>query len=141
MKNIRFSRIRFVGYLLLLWVAGCNGGGGDGAAAPLILEIGEAGVDCDTCQQIGQPPPFIVLGELDTGTDVDCYCFDGKADTTYLIGITGNNRRVTAERPGEEEPKTGTTGLLEYDPPSDGKVCVCISGGTRGGYVLTVIPT
>jgi hypothetical protein len=110
------------------------------ATTPLIQEDGDAAGDCKSCQRINRPPPFIIQGEIRPETDVDCYCFEGKADRLYLIGVTGNNRRLTAQGPGDDGPRPGVDGLLEYTPRADGTICVCVSGGGLGAYLLTITP-
>lgn len=114
--------------------------GGFAKDSILIPEAGDAGSDCEHCQKITKKPPFIIQGEFQREGDVDCYCFEGKASSTYLLGVTGSNRTITAKGPGETKPKTGTDGLLVYSPLKDGSICVCVSGGKPGAYLLTVTP-
>jgi hypothetical protein len=101
-------------------------------------EAGDAGADCAHCQKITTPPPIIIRGEFKGEADVDCYCFDAKAEQTFTIGVTGSNRTITAEGDKELGTKTGVDGIVEYTLSADGKICVCVKGGKPGAYMITI---
>ena len=117
-----------------------NGGGhpgGQGRGPAVVPEAGDAGGTCAQAQALrGQP--VIVQGEIRRANDVDCYTFPATAGTTYTIGVTGNRRRATAQGPGNQGPQASLDGVLVYTPNRNGRVCVCVSGGNPGAYVLTI---
>jgi hypothetical protein len=112
---------------------------------PLILEGGDAASNCASCKKLTGSPPFIIMGgsRKITPPDVDCYCFEGAADATYLVGITGGDRTVSAQGPGDAAPKADTNGLLDVGPQGvAGTICVCVTGGREGGgYLLAIAPS
>jgi len=104
----------------------------DSSKLTIVQEAGDAPGTCDSCQKIKEPPPINIMGEFKKDGDVDCYCFEGKKADTYLIGVTGNDRKLDVDG------KPGIDGLIVYSPAKDGTVCVCVSGGKLGAYVITI---
>lgn len=104
----------------------------DSSKLTVVLEAGDAPGTCDSCQKIKEPPPINIMGEFKKDGDVDCYCFEGKKADTYVIGVTGNNRKLDVDG------KPGIDGLIVYGPTKDGPVCICVSGGKLGAYVITI---
>lgn len=137
----RFSTLNiinlFFALLVLASAIGCDKGDRDEGEGEgdtkftVVQEEGDASDSTATAQDITANPPFTIMGEIRGASDIDYYKFNGKANKTYVIGVTGNRTLTVDGQPA-------TDGLSVYSPPRNGPVVICVSGGNPGAYVVTV---